>query len=263
MLNIINMNGKKWVSAIELHKGLFSNTRYSHFLKNYLIDYTLVSEGNEFVVGQTQSSGSKGGRPVKEYYIHLDYAKEICATVRTPQAREYIKYLIGLESKVEQGLLFSHEQIIYITKLKSVFQYIENCEKATKKHLDTFVADSGVNNKYVFADFHNMRNAALGLEPTELNQRLKEWCVENHRASFNDKMSKNDKLLLLDKYDVLRNGVWDFLKSEKSEWADNVVNLIKAMAKTENMVIYRKNKDDMFRKKELLPNISDNKLLGG
>jgi phage anti-repressor protein len=255
------MNGRKWVSAIELHKGLFSNRRYSNFISDYLTKYELVAEGKEFVVGELQTSGSKGGRPVTEYYIQLDYAKEICATVRTPQAREYIKYLIGLESKVEQGLLFSHEQIIYITKLKSVFQYIEYCEKAREKHLDAFIKDSTKKDKYVFADFNNMRNAALGLEPTEIDKRLKEWCIENHRASYKDKMSKNDKLLLLDKYDILRNGVWDFLKSERSEWADNVANLIKAMAKTENLSIYRENKDDMFHKKELLPNITDNKLL--
>lgn len=261
MLNIITINDKKWVSAIEIHKGLFNNRRYSNFVSDYLTNYYLIKEGEEFVTGQLQTSGKKGGRPVREYLIHLDYAKEICATIRTPQARSYIKYLISLENKVQDGDLFTHEQILYMVKLKSVFQYIENCAKATEKHLKTFVEDNGKDNKYIYADFHNMRNAALKIDPNTINKRIQEWCIDNHKASLKSNMSKTDKIILMDKYENLRNAIWDFLKSERYELADKVADLVKAMAKAENLEIYRKNEDNLFRSKEELPNISQVQLI--
>lgn len=248
MLNIIEKEGRKWVSAIELHSKAFNNKRYSDFVKMYLIGCDLVSEGNEFVIGQRQTSGGKGGRPVMEYFITMEYAKEIFATVRTKEARSYLRWLISLESKVDAGLLLNHEQVIYLTQLKEVFKYVANCKEAESLNHKAFVLTyTGRGNPH--AAFHDMRNELLSLRPEVIDERLKQYCIDNQKPYPKGK-DKTSKLILLNKYEVLRNGVWDFLYGKGHVNAMALADLVKRMAEVENSPIYRSNENNMFQQRE-------------
>ena len=253
---MIQVNNNNQVNGRELHTFVEVKTRYSNWSQR-CIDYADLIEGKDYC--SVLDIGNKGGRPTVNHLFTIDAAKEICIVSATPKAKELRRWLIGLSNKVENGELFSPEQIIYIAKLKEVFKYIEECEKQTKKHMETFM-ENNPKSKHVFAEFHTMRNSALNIHPDTIDQRIKEWCILNNKSTFKSNMSKNDKLLLLDRYDVLRNGVWDFLKAKQSKWADNVANLVKAMAKTENIEMYRNNKSTLFQDFKELPLIENNLL---
>lgn len=64
-------------------------------------------------------------------------------------------------------------------------------------------------------------------------------------------MNQHDKLALLNQYDILRNGVWDYLMaSGNNEQSMKLANLVRDMAKLEGVSLYRKNEDTLFSKKE-------------
>ncbi len=253
---MIKINSDNKVDGRTLHEFVEVKTRYPDWVQR-CINYADLVEGTDFYT--VLSVGENGGRPAAYHTFTIDAAKEICIVSATPKAKELRRWLIGISNKVENGELFSAEQIIYITKLKEVFKYIDECEKQTKNHLTTFI-ENNPQSKQVYAEFHSMRNNALNIHPDTIDKRIKEWCVLNNKASFKSGMTKNDKILLLDKYDVLRNGVWDFLKAKQSKWADNVANLVKAMAKTENIEMHRNNEETLFQKYQELPPIENNLL---
>jgi phage anti-repressor protein len=251
---MIQVDANNQVEGRELHKEVEVKTRYREWVRR-CIDYADLIEGKDYCY--ELCAGNRGGSPAVNHTFTLDAAKEICIVSATPKAKELRRWLINLSNKVENGELFSPEQIIYMTKLKEVFKYIDLCREQEKNHLETFKTNNPKSYN-IYAEFHTMRNNALNIHPNTIDQRIKEWCIENNKATTKSNMSKTDKLLLLDKYEVLRNGVWDFLKAKESKWADNVANLVKAMAKTESIEMYRNNNDSLFRSQQVLPNVSTN-----
>jgi len=251
---MIQVDANNQVEGRELHEFVKVKTRYSNWIQR-CIDYADLIEGKDYYT--VLDIGKHGGRPYANHTFTLDAAKEICIVSATPKAKELRRWLINLSNKVENGELFSPEQIIYMTKLKEVFKYIDLCREQEKNHLETFKTNNP-NSYNIYAEFHTMRNNALNIHPNTIDQRIKEWCIENNKATTKSNMSKTDKLLLIDKYEVLRNGVWDFLKAKESKWADNVANLVKAMAQTENIEMYRNNDSTLFRLQQVLPSVSTN-----
>ena len=80
------------VSAMELHErlGINSNftTRFGR-MRNYGF-----SDGMDFF---SKMEESKGGRPSMDYDISLDMAKQISMIQRTPEGKQYQRYLIDIE----------------------------------------------------------------------------------------------------------------------------------------------------------------------
>ena len=133
-----------------------------------------------------------------------------------------------------------------------------NCKQATSIHMEKFAAESN-NGKWAYADFHKMRNNLLGLGKDELNKRLQAYCVEN--SAYTNAKNKSDKLFLLDKYEILRNGIWDYLMANNSEQSMKLATLAMKMAKLEGTPIARNNEADLFRTKETGVDIRDIKRL--
>jgi len=63
-----------------------------------------------------------------------------------------------------------------------------------------------------------------------------------------------EKLIVLDKYEVLRNGVWDFLTASNEKHAMKLANLVKDMAEAENLAIRRVNDFDLMNRKRIYHN---------
>lgn len=247
-LNIIHKNGTEWVSSIEIHAKAFSNRRYSNFVNDYLIEDAEIKEGKEYVTGGLQNSG-KRGRPVTEYFIEVDYAKEIFASIRTAKSRAYLKYLISLDRKVQNSELLSEDEIIRLVQLKEIFKYIVYQNDVVQIHASKYV--EGLKSKLPYAEFHIWRNRMLDIEPQVIEERIKAYCIEN-RKRINKNASKNEQLLMLDKYQTMRNAVWDFLQIKGEVNSLRLANLVKKMAEAEGTQLFRTNEEDLFRAKEQL-----------
>ena len=252
---MINIKANGFVDARELHSQLEIKTRFATWIERVSL-VCGFEDGKElfYRLGKTNSSQG-GGRPTKEYDITIDAAKEACIVGESKKSSEVRKYLIGLSNQKDSGDLLTRDQVLYLTGLKEIFKYLSNCDEATKLHKDKFVANS--NSYSPYAEFNGYRNSILNLGKDDLDKRLKDYCIENHRL-VSSKMNQQDKLALLDKYDILRNGVWDFLMASGADkQAIKLANLVKNMAKIDNSPVLRKNEDTLFDKKD---NVSINEL---
>lgn len=247
---MINIKENGLVNARELHSTLEIKTRFNDWF-NRVATVCGFEDGKEFYSFQSKTFSTQGGgRPTQEYDITIDAAKEACIVGESKKSSEVRKYLISLSNQKDSGDLLTHDQVLYLTKLKEVFKYLSNCSKAKDEHEEKFVSESISFSPY--AEFNGYRNSVLNLGKADLDKRLKEYCIENHRL-VSAKMNQQDKLALLDKYDVLRNGVWDFLMASGADkQAMKLANLVKDMARIDNSPIYRKNEDTLFDKRDTI-----------
>lgn len=244
------------VRATELYDYLGLNKGdYSKFIKREVLNNPYADEKS---YSAYTPSEIRHGRFRQEYHLHIDFAKKLCMVSKSSKGEQIRNELVELTKKVEKLDLLNEEQILFLVQLKEVFKYVTNCKQATDMHMAKFVSESS-NGKWAYADFHNMRNALLGLGKEELNKRLQAYCVEN--SAYTTAKNKSDKLFLLDKYEILRNGIWDYLMANNSDQSMKLANLAMKMAKLEGAPIARNNETDLFRTKETGVNISDIKRL--
>jgi len=232
------------VKATELYDKLeLTKGDYSRFIKRELIDNPYCDEKSYFALMPTES---KHGRFRQEYFIHIDFAMKLCMVSRSKKGEELRDELVKMVRKVENKDLLTHEQVLYLVKLKEVFKYISNCQEIQKKHLDTYVAKS--HSKNPFAEFYTFRNAILGLGKEEINERLKRYCIENQKST--KATTQIEKLAFINKYEVLRNGIWDYLEASGSNQSMKLAELAMNMAKLESTPIYKSNENNMFQQRE-------------
>jgi phage anti-repressor protein len=189
----------------------------------------------------------------KNYELHIDFALKLCMVSNSPVGEATRNYLVDLLNKRKDLDLFTADEIIYLSKLKAVFSFITECEKAEKLHMATFT--EGRTDKYAFSDFHKYRNAILKLDKDTIEERLKQYCIDNQRPLPKAK-KKIEKLIVIDKYEVLRNGVWDFLTASREKHAMKLANLVRNMAEAENLAIKRVNEFDLMNNKQDLPKLN-------
>lgn len=170
---------------------------------------------------------------------------------------EKIQELEELERKANTYELLTHDQILKLVTLKEVFKYVVHQEMIEEAHKELFAARSGSKNP--FAEFNNWRNKILDLDKDVIDDRIKEYCIENNIALTNKilKKSKRDKVLILDTYMLVRNAVWDFLSIEGEVNALNLANLVQNMIKIEKGEVLHKNETDLFHQKQDLGQFND------
>ena len=233
------------VRATDLYDYLgLEKSHYSRFIKKEVLDNPYADEK---YYSPIMASEQKRGRFRQEYHLHIDFAKKLCMVSKSAKGEQIRNELVSLTKKVENLDLLNEEQILFLVQLKEVFKYVANCKQATDMHMAKFVAESS-NGKWAYADFHKMRNDFLNLGKEELNKRLQAYCVEN--SAYTTAKNKSDKLFLLDKYEILRNGIWDYLMANNSDQSMKLANLAMKMAKLEGTPIARNNESDLFRVKE-------------
>lgn len=243
---MITVKENGMVDARELHSFLEVKNYFADWFED-MRDYADLKEQKDFYGISRQSTG---GRPRKDYDLTIDSAKEICMLAKNQKGKELRRWLIQLSNKVEENDLLTHEQVIFLSKLKVVFSYISECKKSEQLHLNKHVQESNAKNPY--AEFHVMRNEILGIDPTTIDERIKLYCIENQRL-LPKNCSKTEKLIILDKYEVLRNGVWDYLRATESTQSIKLANLVKEMAMVEQIAMNRVNESNLINSKINLP----------
>lgn len=226
-------------------------SQYARFLKSKILDNEFAENGKDFSTTLSRNNSGKQGRSRQEYLIHIDFAKKLCMVSKSHVGEKVRNRLLELSNQVDTSDLLTHDQVLYLVKLKEVFKYINNCKEATKLHTEKFVLTSDAKNPY--AEFHIFRNEILKLGKEEIDERLRLYCAEHF---INPKAkTTTEKLAIIDKFEVLRNGVWDFLMASGRQQSLKLANLAMNMAKLDHTPIYRNNETNLFQEKQAEMNI--------
>ena len=89
----------KAVSARALYNFLEVNRDFSTWITGR-IDQFNFSHGEDFIADSIPQNGGKGGRPLVEYFITIDMAKELAMVERNEQGKKVRKYFIECEKKL-------------------------------------------------------------------------------------------------------------------------------------------------------------------
>lgn len=96
-----NESGNQVVSARELHKFLESKQQFADWIKNRIDKYGFI-ENQDFEVFQDFMNNPSGGRPLKEYALTLDMAKELAMVEGNEKGRQARRYFIECEKLAKQ-----------------------------------------------------------------------------------------------------------------------------------------------------------------
>ena len=109
-INAINMgelipisenNGKRAVSARDLHAFLESKQEFANWIKNRIDKYDLV-EDVDYVVFDKSVKNPNGGRPQIEYALTIDAAKELSMVEGNERGKQARRYFIACEKKLAE-----------------------------------------------------------------------------------------------------------------------------------------------------------------
>lgn len=157
-----------------------------------------------------------------------------------------------------QGKTLSEEEAAMIHELLNFYKYLNNCKKAEETHKKRFIAVNGKDKtKEERADlaqeFYKMRNALLEIgNAKELETRYKRYCLQNPNVQYHPKASKFVILFTMDKYEVVRHAIFDFLKIEwyTDEYSVHFSAKAKNVAQKTNLDLKHKNETDLFQEEE-------------
>lgn len=103
LIKITEQNGKKAVSARELHAFLESKRDFSNWIKDRIEKYGFI-ENQDFEVFNKFGENPNGGRPQIEYALSIDCAKEISMVEGNEKGRQARRYFIECEKKAQNPL---------------------------------------------------------------------------------------------------------------------------------------------------------------
>lgn len=90
-------NDQQLLSARDLHKGLGLKKQFTDWVKQNFKDF---EENTDFVfTPQSVNMPNGGTKQIKDYFLTIDMAKQLCLMSRTEKGKQYRKYLIEVERK--------------------------------------------------------------------------------------------------------------------------------------------------------------------
>lgn len=110
LISIRNHNGSQAVLARELHSFLESKRQFTNWIQSRIVDYGFI-ENQDYTTFLQIKENSKGGRPLQEYLISMDMAKELSMLERSEKGKEARKYFIECEKILRKQLI--KEEILH------------------------------------------------------------------------------------------------------------------------------------------------------
>ena len=102
LIKITEQNGKRAVSARELHHFLESKQEFANWIKNRIEKYGFV-ENQDYEVFDNFVKNPNGGRPLTEYALSVDMAKELSMVEGNEKGKEARRYFISCENELKTG----------------------------------------------------------------------------------------------------------------------------------------------------------------
>lgn len=97
MINIKENNGQQLISARELYKKLNVTTRFSKWVEQNFGDF--IQDENFTSVTAVTLVNNGATRPIQDYDITIDMAKELCMMTHSQLGKVYRKYFIEVERR--------------------------------------------------------------------------------------------------------------------------------------------------------------------
>ena len=121
-----NNKGERLINARELHERLGSKRKYTDWIKHRIDQYDFI-ENQEFICFHKFVKANKyGNKNLKEYYITLDMAKELCMIENNIKGKQLRKYFIEVEKRY-RSIIESPQNIFDVMRL--ALDQIEENEK--------------------------------------------------------------------------------------------------------------------------------------
>lgn len=108
LIKITEHNGQRAVSARELYQVLESKRGFSHWIQDRIEKYGFIENIDYQVMGEF-AQNPEGGRPLKEYALSIDMAKEIAMVEGNERGRQVRQYFIRCERELRQAALPSYQ----------------------------------------------------------------------------------------------------------------------------------------------------------
>lgn len=102
LIPISEKDGKRAVSARDLHSFLESKRDFSNWIKDRIDKYDLV-ENVDYVVFNKFGENPNGGRPQIEYALTVDAAKELSMVEGNEKGKQARRYFIECERKLKES----------------------------------------------------------------------------------------------------------------------------------------------------------------
>ena len=192
-----NAEGKKVVSARELHQFLEVKTEFKDWMPR-MLEYGF-EEGKDF---SSFLSESTGGRPSKEFALTLDTAKEVSMIQRSDKGREARLYFIECEKQLQSTKQLTTLEILEIAT-KAELARLEAVERALLSE-KTVAILTHVNKTYTSSEI----GKELGFKSAnELNKKLHDLGIQYKQNETWILYSKYSNLAYVDiKQEVLDSG---------------------------------------------------------
>ena len=123
LIKISDHNGKKAVSARELHAFLESKQQFSNWIQNRIEQYGFVENHDHEVLNNfIKNPSPSGGRPMTEYALSISCAKEISMVEGNEKGKQARTYFITCETllkDIANGELAKEKKRTAVLKRKS------------------------------------------------------------------------------------------------------------------------------------------------
>ena len=178
LIKISDHDGKKAVSARDLHTFLESKREFATWVKDRIKKYGLV-ENQDYVVFDDFVKNPLGGRPQTEYALSIDCAKELAmveGNAKGKQARQYFiaceKQLKSIEKPLSQLEVLQHSVNMLVEQDRRI-GLVENEVKVLKAQQTTR------SYWYTIAGFGTLNGISIGLKhASSLGRKASQLCKE-------------------------------------------------------------------------------------
>lgn len=137
---------EKVVYGTELYECLGSKRQYTDWIKGRLADCD-ASENCDYQSFSQKNEKPNGGRPITEYIIKLDTAKEMAMMERNEKGKRVRRYFIDVEKKYKDHVKNDYKSMVCNNNRKpSIAEATE-----TVKLIRSIYTDAGVDPRYIAA----------------------------------------------------------------------------------------------------------------
>lgn len=132
LISVYQGENGQLVNARELHGFLEVGTKFTDWIKDRIEKYGFI-ENEDFTSFSENTEKPIGGRPITEYILTLDTAKEIAMVQNNDKGKEIRKYFISIEKKYKQATVSVNQLSPELQMFKQIFDNVAKQELEQKK----------------------------------------------------------------------------------------------------------------------------------